>query len=238
MKPCDHIQLSFSKTLLYPEVGSPRELLGPRAKETWPLSNSPYNDTQTDICNYLNKHFTSITNKVITFPSTDYKSETLGSFVKNKVPDSENFCIKTTNEDEVPKLLCSLDSSRSAFGPDGIKPKILKIAATIITKSLAFLDQLKEARVTPLFKDGFADDPNNYRPISVLPTISKLFEKVVSSQFYDFLSRFKLLHGKQSGFRPKHSCQTDLLQLVDSRLKEIENGNFTGILFFRFPKGI
>jgi len=90
--------------------------------------------------------------------------------------------------------------------------------------------------VTPLFKDGFADDPNNYRPISVLPTISKLFEKVVCSQFYDFLSRFKLLHGKQSGFRPKHSCQTALLQLVDSWLKEMENGNFTGILFLDFQK--
>jgi hypothetical protein len=164
----------------------------------------------SDICNFLNKHFTSIANKVRTFPSTNYKSETLGSFVKNKVdlPDSEIFCIKTTNEDEVFKLLCSLDPSKS-IGPDGIGPKILKIAAPI-TKSLAYIlnqsilsgcfpDQLKEARVTPLFKDGFTDDPNNYRPISVLPT--KLFEKVVCSQFYDFLSRFKLLHGKQSGFR-------------------------------------
>ena len=145
-------------------------------------------------------------------------------------------------------MLCSLYSSKS-IGPDGIGPKILKIAAPIITKSLAYIlnqsilsgyfpDQLKEARVTPLFKDGFADDPNNYRPISVLPTIYKLFEKVVCSQFYDFLSQFKLLHDKQSGFRSKHSCQTALLQLVDSWLKELENGNFTGILFLDFQKDV
>ena len=127
-------------------------------------------------------------------------------------------------------MLCSLDPSKSTIDPDGIGPEILKIAAPIITKSLAFPDQLKEARVTPLFKDGFADDPNNYRPISVLPTISKLFEKLVC------LSRFKLLQGKQSGFRPKHSCQTALLQLVDLWLKEMENGNFTGILFLDFQK--
>ena len=128
----------------------------------------------------------------ITFPSTDYESETLGSFVKNKVPDSENFCIKETAEDEVFKFLCSLDPSKS-IGPDGIGPKILKLAAPIITKYIlnqsilsgCFPGQLKEARVTPLFKHVFADDPNNYRPISVLPTISKLFEKVVCSQFYD-----------------------------------------------------
>ena len=79
-------------------------------------------------------------------------------------------------------MLCSLDPSKSAIDPDGIGPEILKIAAPIITKSLAFPDQLKEARVTPLFKDGFVDDLNNYRSFSVLPTISKLFEKVVSSQ--------------------------------------------------------
>ena len=114
----------------------------------------------SDICNYLNKHFTSIANKVITFPSTDYKSETLGFFVKNKVPDSEICCIKTTNENEVFKLLCSLDPSKT-IGPDGIGPKILKIAAPIVTKSLAYIlnqsilsgclpDQIKEARVTPL----------------------------------------------------------------------------------------
>jgi hypothetical protein len=53
------------------------------------------------------------------FPSTDYESETLDSFVKNKVPDSENFCIKTTAEDEVFKLLCSLDPSKH-IGPGGI----------------------------------------------------------------------------------------------------------------------
>ena len=160
----------------------------------------------------------------ITFPSTDYESETLDSFVKNKVPDSENFCIKTTAEDEVFKLLCSLDPSKH-IGPGGIGPKIYKLAAPIITKSLTYIinqsilsgcfpDQLKEASVTPLFKHVFAHDPNNYRPISVLSTIFKLFETVVCSQFYDFLSRFKLLHGKQSGFRPKHSCQTSACRLM------------------------
>ena len=88
----------------------------------------------SDVCNYLNKHFTFIANKVLTFPSTDYKSETLGSFVKNKVPDSENVCIKATNEDEVFKLFCSLDPSKS-IGPDGIGPNILRLPAPIIKKN-------------------------------------------------------------------------------------------------------
>ena len=70
-----------------------------------------------------------------------------------------------------------------------------------------------------------------YQPY--LNYLKKLFPL---SQFYDFLSRFKLLHGKQSGFRPNHSCQTALLQLVDLWLKEMENGNFTGILFLDFQK--
>jgi hypothetical protein len=73
-------------------------------------------------------------------------------------------------------LLCSLDPLKH-IGPGGIGPKILKLAALIITKKLTcilnqsilsgcFPGQLKEARVTPLFKHVFADDSNNYRPIS------------------------------------------------------------------------
>lgn len=127
----------------------------------------------------------------------------------------------------------------------GIGPKILKLAAPNITKSLTYkLNQSilswrfpdKEAGVISQFKDGFADDPNNYRLTSVLPTISKLVDKVVCFQFYDFLCQSKLLHGTQSGFRLKHSFQSALLQLTGSWLKAMENGNLTGILFLDFQK--
>ena len=70
--------------------------------------------------------------------------------------------------------------------------------------------------VNPFFravKEGAKRDPNNYRPISVLPVISKLIERVVFDQFYEYLIVHDLLADTQSGFRPRHSTQTALLEL-------------------------
>ena len=84
---------------------------------------------------------------------------------------------------------------------------------------------LKNAKVSPIYKTGARCLTTNYRPISVLPTLSKLIEKHISSHLYRFLSKYKLLHSAQSGFRHGHSCQTALINLVDSWMKEIDNGN-------------
>ena len=63
----------------------------------------------------------------------------------------------------------------------------------------------KEAKVKLLLKSGAKDDVNNYRPISILPTISKLIENWIDNQFMTHLNTYTLLHKSQSGFRPKHS---------------------------------
>ena len=75
--------------------------------------------------------------------------------------------------------------------------------------------QLKIAKVFPVFKGGDKSDPSNYRPISIIPTISKIFEKHVNKHLMAYLNKYKLLHKSQSGFRQKHSCQTALVKLVD-----------------------
>ena len=69
---------------------------------------------------------------------------------------------------------------------------------------------LKNAKVTPVYKSGEKFLPTNYRPISVLPVLSKLLEKHISKHLYHYLSKYDLLHPAQSGFRPNHSCQTAL----------------------------
>ena len=68
--------------------------------------------------------------------------------------------------------------------------------------------------VTPLFKEGDPTNPSNYRPISVLPSISKLLERLVHNQLYKFLDVFQILANEQSGFRKGYStgtCMVDLL---------------------------
>ena len=91
----------------------------------------------------------------------------------------------------------NLDPGKST-GLDGIGPRILKMSCDTISPSITalinksitsgrFPNQLKQAKVYPIFKDGTKDDPSNYRPISILRTISKFFEKHVNSHLMGFL---------------------------------------------------
>ena len=99
-----------------------------------------------------------------------------------------------------------------------------------------FPSQLKQAKVLPIFKGGTKSDPSNYRPISILPTISKIFEKHVNKHLMGFLNKHKLLHESQSGFRHKHSCQSALIKLIDSWTECIDSGDMVGALFLDFRK--
>ena len=94
--------------------------------------------------------------------------------------------------------------TKKAVGLDQLPARLLKDSAEIIAKPLTTLinasliygyipSEWKWARVNPLFKNGKSNDMDNYRPISVLPTISKVLERVVHTQLYDFLAREKLL---------------------------------------------
>ena len=68
-----------------------------------------------------------------------------------------------------------------------------------------FPDSLKKARVTPIPKEGDKCNLSNYRPISVLPVNSKVFEKVAYTQLYDYFENNSILHNQQHGFRAKKS---------------------------------
>lgn len=109
--------------------------------------------------------------------------------------------------------------------------RLLKEAAPIITSSLTLIinlsivtgivpDEWKHTKVSPVFKDGVKADPNNCRPISVLPAVvSKLIERVVFNQFYGYLSENNLLTESQSGFRPRVSTETALLEETNKWIK-------------------
>ena len=84
--------------------------------------------------------------------------------------------------------------------------------------------------------DDIKTNPNNYRPISVLPIVSKLIERVVFSQLYDFLMRHDLLADAQSGFRPCHSTLTALLDITNDWFSNMDNGLLNGVLFLDLKK--
>ena len=85
-----------------------------------------------------------------------------------------------------------------------------------------FPDKLKITSVIPLHKGGDINDPHNYRPISILPTLSKIFEKHIADQIHIYFLKTDVIHTSQSGFRSKHSCQTALFKLINNRMNDID----------------
>lgn len=151
-----------------------------------------------------------------------------------------NFKFHETTSSIVKKLLNDL-SATSSPGVTGISPRLL-IAASSSDKLVELITSLfnlcikrcyvpnewKAAVVTPLHKGGDSAEINNYRSISVLPPLAKVFEKLLASQILIYLNANKILYAGQHGFRPGHSCETALHELV-SEFNAIRDRNEVGI---------
>ena len=142
---------------------------------------------------------------------------------------------------EVLAMLNSLEPNKSC-GSDEIPPKILKLTALLIYEPLTKLfnaslssgmypEKWKIANIHPIYKKkGSPSDPTNYRPISLLPCMSKLLEKIVFKRIYQHASENSLLCEKQSGYRPGHGTQLQLLHLTQNLFSNLDQGNdFTAI---------
>ena len=84
---------------------------------------------------------------------------------------------------------------------------------------------------TALFKAGNRTSPSNYRPISILPTLSKILERAVHHRFYQYLNQHSLLNEKQFGFRPKHSTVNAVSSFADEILLNMERGKLCGAVY-------
>ena len=153
---------------------------------------------------------------------------------------------KPVTEEEVMDFLCSLDIKKS-HGYDNLPARLLIDAASFICKPLTYIfnlslktgtfpEALKVAKVTPIYKKGPKTDPGNYRPISVLPIIGKVFEKVVNNRLVEFLELNNILSKDQYGFRKKYSTKLSLINLVNTLLTSIDEGKITLGIFIDFKK--
>ena len=123
----------------------------------------------------------------------------------------------------------------------------MKLALPYIENLLAFLfntsietsqfpDSWKVARITPIFKEGDKTEKSNYRPISVLPVISKLFEKLVFNQLYHYMKVNSLFTSDQSGFLRLHSTLTCLLKMSDDWYNGLDLSKLVGLVFIDLKK--
>ena len=136
---------------------------------------------------------------------------------------------------------------KKAHGSDELPPNLLKDVVNEISKPLAFIinkslssglvpDLWKISKVTPLYKSDSKSDFSNYRPISVLPCLSKVLEQVVHRQLSNYLEKHYLLKSSQFGFRPRRSTELACNLLVDDIRKNIDNGLLTGVIYLDLSK--
>ena len=92
------------------------------------------------------------------------------------------------------------------------------------------------AKVTPTFKSRDPTDVTNYRPISVLPILSKIAERHVHNALYSFLCENDLIYIRQSGFRSKHSTETALIKIIDDLLFNLDNDRVSGMVLVDYRK--
>ena len=123
-----------------------------------------------------------------------------------------------------------------------VKAVILEISKplnTIINLSLKsgqFPNQLKIAKIIPIYKSSNKKEVCNYRPISVLPFFSKMFEKVMYNRLAHYLDTYTILTHNHFGFRKNHSTYMALLSLIDDISNELNNKNHSVGIFIHLSK--
>ena len=153
--------------------------------------------------------------------------------------------MEPVKEDEVTTIISNLKNS--APGHDEITAGTLKGVLAAINHPLVYIlnlslseglfpDELKIAYVVPTYKADDSMQFNNYRPVSLLCILSKVFEKVMYTRLSSFLESQKILFDKQFGFRKQHSTYMALLILMDKLIKSIECGNYVIGVFLDFSK--
>ena len=199
-------------------------------------------DTPTEICNSFNDFFSEIGHSTAaSIPNTDTDFQT---YLKPATLPTFNFHL--IDNVEIDKIISSLKSKHST-GQDNIstilikslKPELIAPITLIVNQMLTtsiFPNSLKIAKVKPLYKKGDANSRDNYRPISLLPSISKILEKIILIQLDEHFTHNNIYFSSQYGFQKKKSTEHALLELTDRILHQMDMNNSPLTIFLDLSK--
>ena len=195
-----------------------------------------------DISNCMNDYFCTVGNKISdSLSSSDHH---FSYYLRNKI--NASFFLSAIVEPEVAIELNKLNAKK-APGPDALTPKLIKICGLIFLSPLTkiyntaieeatYPDKWKLAKVIPLYKKKEHHLPENYRPISLLDTFGKIFERLVYKQMFDFIQKQKILYNRQYGFRPDYSTTLALIETIDSIQQYLDNDEYVLGIFLDIEK--
>ena len=164
--------------------------------------------------------------------------------IKSRNYPIDAFSFEEVNEDVVLKLVRTLDGNK-ATGHDNIPAALLKSAAeelalpikNLINRSIRdaqFPHDLKLSEIPPIFKSKDDLDKENFRPISILPCISKIFENVYYEQLYNFFCG--ILSSSLVAYRRNYGCQHVLTKLIQDSKSALDKGEFVGMILMDLSK--
>lgn len=194
----------------------------------------------------FNKHFVRAGHAFAAATPTSTANLTASGSGTGPPLDTPNFSFQPVEEREVLRELLKLDPYKSA-GLDDLDPFFFKLAAYIVSAPITCLFNLslhtsefpkdwKSAAVIPLFKGGDKLDLNCYRPISILPCLSKVFEKLVNNQLTNHLESHSILSTMQSGFRTGYGCVSATLKVLNDIICAIDAKHYCVAVFIDLAK--
>lgn len=211
--------------------------------ESIKLANDDLLKNELDIANHLNEHFSEIGQKL----ASEIRETTQNTVKLNNRSDcQQSMFLSETTPIEVLHTIDNLKKGKSP-GVDGIRSETLKEIKNEISHHLAYLinlsfeagtfpEALKIGMVTPLYKNGSRDDVNNYRPISLISNIAKVFEKILKVRMVSFLTRYSLLSDKQFGFRDKRSTEDAIVKLTSYLYEHLDKSRPSLCIFVDLSK--
>jgi len=191
-----------------------------------------------EIAHSMNNYFvTKVSSIRACMGEKDFPICKLKDFMRNK---DCRLQLRHVSLERIRKIIRSLSNSKS-IGIDELDSYSLKVAADFVVYPIhhivclsiiqqKFPDSWKFSKVIPLHKKGEVLERKNYRPVAILSPLSKVLEKIVFEQVYNYFTKFNLFHSSLHGYRKNRSTQTALLQVYDRWVRASHEGKLSGVV--------
>ena len=196
------------------------------------------------IANEFGKHYSSIGPNLACSIGKGIKQ--ISHYLDQIPANQHNMMMTFSTQEEITQLIKNLPNKTSC-GHDQISNELLKNLVSSISYPLSkifnqsisegiYPDQMKLAEIIPLYKGKDTDNVINYRPISLLVTMSKVIEKLIYKRMIKFIDKYNLLYDSQYGFRSKRSCEHAIMELIGNIIESKNLKHHSCALFLDLSK--